>query len=107
VGSGSYNIEFNSILPGTYVVTIAAFKSYYQSASDSFFLLVSDIETNLTIPGDGNFEIGLTDFLNFTFTYKTFDFIGIEDASISLLISGTPNVLFWSLIEVGSGSYNI
>ncbi|MHA1577323.1 MAG: hypothetical protein ACTSU3_08165, partial [Candidatus Thorarchaeota archaeon] len=107
VGSGTYNIELNSILPGTYVVTIAAFKQYYQSASDSFFLVVSDVEAGLVIPGDGNFEIGLTDVFNTTLTYKTFDNIGIENASLSVLYSGTPGGISWDLVEIGLGEYSV
>jgi hypothetical protein len=63
-GMGDYSVEFNSTSSGTYVVTIAAFKQYYQSSSDSFFLMISGINTTLSSLN------GSADVVGFGHSYK-------------------------------------
>ncbi|MDH4214257.1 MAG: hypothetical protein OEV85_10080, partial [Candidatus Thorarchaeota archaeon] len=48
IGLGDYSVEFNSTTSGTYLITIAAFKQYYQSDSSAFFLVIREISTQLT-----------------------------------------------------------
>ncbi|MBE0527539.1 MAG: hypothetical protein IH631_11400, partial [Candidatus Thorarchaeota archaeon] len=48
----------------------------------------------------------MTDDLNFTFTYQTYDNVGIENADISILFSGTPGGISWNIVEIGSGEYS-
>ncbi|TFG32382.1 hypothetical protein EU527_10290 [Candidatus Thorarchaeota archaeon] len=49
IGFGNYSAVFSASKSGTYLVTIAGFKQYYQSASNSFFLVVREITTNFTV----------------------------------------------------------
>ncbi len=104
---GNYSLILTPETGGLFTVRFIASSGYSDPVSAVFVLYVNDIETSLDIPGGNSFEIGLTDVLNTTFTYKTLDLTGIESASISILYSGTPGGISWDLIEKGSGDYNV
>ncbi len=66
IGSGDWSIEFSPSSSGTYLVTIAASKQYYQGASDAFFLIVRAITTVLTSLN------GTADFVGFGKNYTLY-----------------------------------
>jgi hypothetical protein len=64
VGAGDYGVEFSAGQSGAYLITIAASRDYFQSASDAFFLIVRDISTNMSILN------GTAGFISFGKTYR-------------------------------------
>jgi len=107
-GVGNYSVEFSPITPGTYLVTIAASMPYYQSSSDSFFLIVNDIATSLDIITGGSAVIGFTDVYTAVFHYEMLNGSGIEDALIDIVFSGPTGGLEWSApLQTGVGNYSV
>ncbi|MHA1577083.1 MAG: hypothetical protein ACTSU3_06955, partial [Candidatus Thorarchaeota archaeon] len=100
---GNYSVTLTPITAGVYTIRFVATEQNAEPASTVFVLVVNDVETSLVVPGGNSFEIGLTDVFNSTFTYKTFDEIGIENAAISILYSGTSGGVSWNQVEVGLG----
>ncbi len=92
---------------GTYLLVTTFEKPFHESQQLLLTLIVSPIASSLVVPGGNSFEIGLTDVFNTTFTYKTFDDIGIESADISILYSGISGGLSWNLVEKSLGDYNV
>ncbi len=104
---GNYSVTLTPDSAGVYTIRFVANESNSEPGSTVFVLVVNDVETSLVVSGGNSFEIGLTDVFNTTFTYKTFDEVGIESASISILYSGTPGGLSWDLVEKSLGEYNV
>lgn len=102
-GFGNYSIQLEASLPGTYLITIAAFKQYHQSSSNSFFLTIRNIPTNLTLP-EVSVEIGLTDSYDMLVTYEMLNGTGIEGAVIDVIAPASVNSL---VTPLGLGSYKI
>ncbi|MCK5264146.1 MAG: hypothetical protein KAR03_00935, partial [Candidatus Thorarchaeota archaeon] len=104
---GNYSVTLTSDTAGVFTIRFVATENNSEPGSTVFVLVVNDVEASLVVPGGNSFEIGLTDVFNTTFTYKTFDEVGIESASISILYSGTPSGLSWNLIEKSLGGYSV
>ena len=66
MGLGNYSIQFTAALSGSYLVTIAASKQYFQGISDSFLLVVREISTNMVSLN------GSSDFVGFGKSYRLF-----------------------------------
>ncbi|MHA1135931.1 MAG: hypothetical protein ACTSSE_05535 [Candidatus Thorarchaeota archaeon] len=107
-GLGEYSVEFSASLSGTYVVTIAAFKQYYQSASDSFFLVVRDISTNFTILNGTAGIVSYGKDYNLFLSYTNGSAFGLEGADISIESVVPETGLSWgSVIPDEPGIYSI
>jgi len=104
---GNYSVTLTPDNAGVFTIRFVATELNSEPGSTVFVLVVNDVDTSLVVPGGNSFEIGLTDVFNTTFTYKTFDDVGIESASISILYSGTSGGLSWNLIEKSLGEYNV
>ncbi|MHA1927265.1 MAG: hypothetical protein ACTSV2_01660, partial [Candidatus Thorarchaeota archaeon] len=104
---GNYSVTLTPDTAGVFTIRFVATEDNSEPGSTVFVLVVNDVETSLFVPGGNSFEIGLTDVFNTTFTYKTFDEIGIESASISILYSGIPGGLSWNLVEKSLGEYSV
>jgi len=104
IGSGNYSIQFMGRLPGTYLITIAAFKPYHQSSSDSFYLTINNIPTNAILFNTVSTEIGLTDTYNLPIRYEMYNGTGIQGATISVF---APPEVIPQNSSLGSGDYNV
>jgi len=98
---GNYSLTLTPASAGVYTVRFVATEANAEPGSTVFVLVVNDV------PGGNSFEIGLTDVFNTTFTYETIDEIGIENAAISILYSGTPGGVSWNLVEKSLGEYSV
>ena len=103
ISLGNYSVEFAASLPGTYLITIAAFKQYHQSSSDSFFLTISNIPTELQIPPEPSVEIGLTDTYDMSVRYQMDNGTGIEGATFEVIADEAIGYVNTSL---GLGDYS-
>ncbi len=108
IGLGDYSVEFNSTISATYVITIAAFKQYYQSASDAFFLVIKEIKTSLTLLN------GTADFMGFgkNYTlfvnYTTLPGIGLSGANVTIANVVPSTGLVWeNTTAMYEGLYSI
>ncbi|MFW9832782.1 MAG: hypothetical protein ACFFEK_02210, partial [Candidatus Thorarchaeota archaeon] len=104
VSFGNYSIEFGALLPGTYLITIAALKQYHQSSSDSFFLTISNIPTELQIPPEPSVEIGLTDTYDMPARYQMDNGTGIEGAMFEIIANEAIDSV---VTPIGLGDYSI
>lgn len=104
---GNYSVTLTPTMAGVYAIRFVATETNSEPGSTVFVLVVNDVATSLFVPGGDSFEIGLTDKFNTTFTFETFDFTGIESASISILYSGTPGGISWNYVEKGLGEYSV
>ncbi|MFW9839251.1 MAG: hypothetical protein ACFFE7_17180, partial [Candidatus Thorarchaeota archaeon] len=102
-GLGNYTVKFAASLPGTYLITIAAFKQYHQGSSDSFFLTISNIPANLTL-AETNVAIGLTDTYDMSVRYEMYNGTGIAGADIEIV---APPEVSSLVTPLGLGDYNI
>lgn len=100
--SGNYNVSFSARLPGTYIITIIAYKPFHQRASSSFALTIRNVPTNLTLSVGEIDEMGLTDTYEMTFRYQMSNGTGIDGAEIKVFHS--PNITS-SVIALGFGNY--
>ncbi len=106
--NGDYSVEFSSIASGTYLITIAAFKQYYQRATNAFFLIVGEISTNFTSLN------GTADLVSFGKDYQLFvsysngSGYGLDGANVSI-VNAEPEVgLTWeNATPHGQGIYSI
>ncbi len=107
-GGGDYDIEFSAGQSGTYLVTIAASKQYFQSASDAFFLVVRDISTDMTVLN------GTADFVSYGKTYRLIveytnsSGYGLDAANVTVE-SVTPSTgLLWAdAAPLGGGLFEL
>ncbi|MFX1481589.1 MAG: hypothetical protein ACFFCP_00220 [Promethearchaeota archaeon] len=107
-GLGNYSVEFGASLPGTYVITIIAFKPYHQRASSSFSLIVENIPTELLLSVGSSSEMGLTDTYEMTVLYRMgLSETGIEDAAIDVFYSGSPSAISPQVTPLGLGNYSV
>ncbi|MFW9963800.1 MAG: hypothetical protein ACFFCX_09570 [Candidatus Sifarchaeia archaeon] len=104
---GNYSAEFSASLPGTYVITIIAFKPFHQRASNSFSLIFRNIPTNLTLSVGKSDDMGLTDTHEMTVRYQMDNGTGIEGADVKVFDSGTPSAIDAIVIPLGFGNYSI
>lgn len=105
---GNYSIEFSATMSGTYLITIAAFKQYYQSASNSFFLIVREITANFTIL---NGTADVTSFGNdyrLVVSYANGSGYGLSGADIIIDSVVPSSGLTWDApVSDGPGLYSI
>ena len=107
-GYGDYSIEFNAALSGTYVVTIGAFKESFQSASDSFFLVVRDITTNFTVLNGTAGIVSYGKEYKIVMSYTNGSGFGLADADVSIESVVPETGLSWGLTQQGEpGIYSI
>jgi len=104
---GNYSVTLTPSAAGVFAIRFVATESNSEPASTVFVLVVNDVETMLDVPGGSSFEIGLTDVFNTTFTYKTADYTGIENSSISIIYSGNTGGISWELAEHSLGEYSV
>jgi len=84
IGFGEYSVEFNSTISGTYLITIAAFKQYYQSDSDAFFLVIREISTHLTSLNGTAEVMGFSKNYKLFVNYTTNSGIGLSGADVTI-----------------------
>lgn len=108
LGGGDYSIEFTAVYSGSYVVTIDAFKQYYESASDSFYILVRDITTNFTVLNGTAGIVSYGNDYNLILSYTNGTGWGIEDANITIESVVPETGLSWGTVTPGDpGIYSI
>ena len=108
IGGGNYSIEFSSIASGTYLITIAAYKQYYQRSSGAFFLIVGAISTNLvSLNGTGDtISFGKNYDLFVSYTNETG--FGLDNASVIVDSVSPQTGLSWgNTTSHGEGVYSI
>jgi hypothetical protein len=103
-GFGDYSLLFNASLPGTYVITIIAFKPFHQRASGSFSLIVRNIPANLLLVVGGSNEMGLNETYEMSFRYEMYNGTGIGDASVSVV---HPSGVTHEVTPGGLGNYTL
>ncbi|MGY5879266.1 MAG: hypothetical protein RTV31_03400 [Candidatus Thorarchaeota archaeon] len=104
---GNYSVTLTPNAAGVFAIRFVATESNSEPASTVFILVVNDVQTMLVVLGGNSFEIGLTDVFNTTFTYKTADYTGIDNASISIIYSGNTGGISWDLAEHSLGEYSV
>ncbi|MGY5859122.1 MAG: hypothetical protein RTU63_07120 [Candidatus Thorarchaeota archaeon] len=105
---GDYSVAFSAALSGTYVVTIAALKENFQSASDSFFLVVRDITTNFTLMNGSAGIVSYGDDYNIVMSYTNGSGFGLTDANISIESVVPETGISWNTTQQGiPGIYSI
>ncbi|MFW9957430.1 MAG: hypothetical protein ACFFCT_05105, partial [Candidatus Odinarchaeota archaeon] len=108
IGLGEYSIEFNSTISGTYLITIAAFKQYYQSDSDAFFLVIRDISTLLTSLNGTAEVMGFGKNYRLFVNYTTVPGIGLSGANVTIANVVPATGLIWENTTIESnGVYSI
>ncbi len=88
---GNYSISFSATIPGNYLITIAGSKQYYQSASDSFFLSVLEIETFLTVLNGSSDTIYYGESYNLAVEYLNGTETPLNNADVAI-VSVTPTI---------------
>jgi hypothetical protein len=106
LGGGDYSIEFSSIASGTYLITIAAFKQYYQRATDAFFLVVGAINTTLSSLNGTADTVGFGEDYQLFIRYTNTSGYGLDGASI-FIASAHPGLNTEPAIPHGEGVYSI
>ncbi|MFW9964160.1 MAG: hypothetical protein ACFFCX_11385 [Candidatus Sifarchaeia archaeon] len=108
IGNGDYSVEFSSIESGTYLVTIAAYKQYYERATDAFFLIVGAINASLvSLNGTGNVISFGKDFELFV-SYTNGSGYGLDGANVSVAsVSPETGLNCSSASSHGQGIYSI
>jgi hypothetical protein len=105
---GEYSVEFSASISGTYVVTIAAFKQYYQSASASFFLVVRGISTNFTVLNGTAGVVSYGMDYNMVLSYTNGSGYGLEGSDISIEnVDPEIGLSYGPTISGSSGIYSI
>lgn len=104
---GNYTVTLTPNAAGVFAVRFVANETNSEPANTVFVLVVNDLATELAVLGGDSFEIGLTDIFNTSFTFKTIDDDGVENASISILVSGTPGGVSGTFAETGLGEYSV
>jgi hypothetical protein len=108
IGLGNYSIEFNSTISGTYLITIAAFKQYYQSGSSAFFLVVREISTHLTSLNGTSEVVGFGKNYRLFVNFTTNSGIGLSGADVSIANVVPATGLVWDNASMESdGLYSI
>jgi hypothetical protein len=108
LGMGDYSVEFSSTKAGTYLITIAASKPYFQSDSDAFFLVVREITSHLTSLN------GTADIVGFSKSYALFVNytsnlgVGLSNADVGIESVVPATGLSWeNATEESAGLYSI
>jgi hypothetical protein len=106
MGFGNYTVQFTATLSGSYLVTIAASKQYFQGDSKSFLLTVRAINTTMT-PLNGT-----SDFVGFGKSYRLFvsytngSGYGLDNATVSV-VKADAGINFDPAESEGLGRYSI
>jgi hypothetical protein len=108
LGFGNYSVEFSSTISGTYVITIAAFKQYYQSNSTAFYLRVREYDTLFTsLNGTADF-VGFGQNYILYVNYTTDSGIGLSGADVWIENVVPASGLAWENTTSGpAGIYSI
>ena len=107
-GLGDYSVEFSSTLSGTYLITIAAFKQYHQSASDAFFLVVREISTNITCLNGSADLVSFGNDYRLVVSYTNGTGHGLTGANVTIENVVSDSVFIWGTTVPGSpGIYSI
>jgi len=108
IGFGDYSVEFSSSSSGTYVVTIAASKPYYQGDSDAFFLIVKGVNTTLTSLNGTADIIGFGKSYQLYVSYTNSTGYGLSGADVTVESVVPATGLLWGNTKTESqGVYSI
>jgi hypothetical protein len=108
LGLGSYRMDFTTNISGSYVITITGWKSYYESAEDTLFLLVGEYGSQISSPNGTADAISFSESYNYVFLYENTTGYGLLGANVSI-VSVTPEtgLLNDSIIDEGNGYYSV
>jgi hypothetical protein len=107
-GLGDYSVEFSSTSSGTYLITIAAFKQYYQSASDAFFLVIREISTNFTCLNGTADLVSFGKDYNLLVSYTNGTGHGLAGANVTIESVTSDSTIEWGTTQPGvPGIYSI
>lgn len=108
IGSGDYEVEFSSTQSGTYLITVAASKQYYQSASDAFFLIVREISTEISVLNGTADLVSFGKSYRLLVEYKNGSGYGLDAASVTIEGITPATGLSWSATTpLGGGLFEI
>ena len=108
LGGGNYSLNFDPSSSGTYLVTIAASKQFYQTSSSSFFLIVGDISSQLVLVNgtSGVIEIGET--YRLVVRYANTTGYGLDEADVNIdSFIPESGLEVMPTVPLGSGFYSI
>ncbi|MHA2386362.1 MAG: hypothetical protein ACXAEE_09155, partial [Candidatus Thorarchaeota archaeon] len=107
-GPGDYSINITSWKSGTYTVIITAAKAFHYSNSDSFTLIVGEVDTDL-VPVNGTSDVtqlGVPYRLVVQYTNSTG--FGLAGANVSVIdINPSSGLTAGLSVDEGSGFYSI
>ncbi len=107
-GIGNYSVEFSPVDSGTYLVTIAAFLPYYQSSSAMFFLIVSDISSELMLVNGTSASVLFGNSYRLVVHYTNSSGFGLDGADVRVESLNPLGALEVSATEpLGQGLYSI
>lgn len=107
-GIGNYSVEFSPVDSGTYLVTIAAFLPYYQSSSAMFFLIVSDISSELMFVNGTSASVLFGNSYRLVVHYTNSSGFGLDGSDVRVESVNPLGALEDSTTEpLGQGLYSI
>ncbi|MHA2243021.1 MAG: hypothetical protein ACXACE_15575, partial [Candidatus Thorarchaeota archaeon] len=83
-GSGNYSVDFYALASGTYSITISASKEFYEASDDTLFLLVGEIDTDLSVSNGSSAIIQFGQAYKLFVEYENSSGHGLEGANISI-----------------------
>ncbi len=108
MSQGNYTYTFSAAMSGTYLVTIAAFKQYYQSASNSFFLVVGEITTSFTILNGTAGVVSFGSDYRLVLSYVNGTGYGLENANITVeSVVPETGLNFYDPVDETNGLYSM
>ncbi|MFW9932540.1 MAG: hypothetical protein ACFFDR_07775, partial [Candidatus Thorarchaeota archaeon] len=104
-----YEADFDTgiVGAGDYTVLVNASGTYFDDATASFKIKVTNIDNTLTLD-HSNGQKGLKEIYLANLTFRDQYGVGIEGASFDISYSGPTNGILWTpAIDLGSGEYRI
>jgi hypothetical protein len=108
LGDGNYSIDFYPSSSGTYLVTMAVSKQFYQTSSASFFLIVGDISSQLALLNGTSAVIEIGESYRLVVRYANTTGYGLDGANVQIDSSVPDSGLDVApTVPLGNGRYSI
>jgi hypothetical protein len=107
-GLGNYSIDFTALSSGTYSITISASKEFYEASDDTLFLLVGEINTDLSVSNGSSAIIQFSQAYRLFVEYENSSGYGLSGANISVAsVFPEFGLSIGNTLEEGNGLYSI
>ncbi|MHA1958214.1 MAG: hypothetical protein ACW968_14955, partial [Candidatus Thorarchaeota archaeon] len=107
-GSGNYSVDFYALASGTYSITISASKEFYEASDDTLFLLVGEINTDLSMNNGSSAIIQFGQAYKLFVEYENSSGYGLPGANISIAsVFPEFGLSIGNTIDEGNGQYSL